>query len=279
MAITVEEKYESRPQTAGENAQAELIFVIDGTDDDTQANIAIANYAPATYNGLPQKNIHIERIAPETWEATVTYGLNSITPGETAFNFDTTGGTQHITQSLKTVVAKSPGNRAAPDHMGAIGVTNDAIEGVDITVPVFNFTITKSVPPGEMTAAYVKNLYKLTATVNNAPWSFTTTDGVTLDFLKGECLFLGIGGSKKSQDAWEIALKFSANQNRIGLAIGEITGINKEGWQYLWTRYEQETDEVSNADNTGTEEALVKRPSAVYVEQVYYYADFRLLGV
>jgi hypothetical protein len=51
--------------------------------------------------------------------------------------------------------------------------------------------------------------------------------------------------------------------------MGDITGIDKKGWEYLWVRYQDAED----AD------VLVKQPAAVYVEQVYPYGDFSLLGI
>lgn len=45
----------------------------------------------------------------------------------------------------------------------------------------------------------------------------------------------------------------------------------KEGWHYLWVRYEDDED--------ATARTLIKKPRAVYVEQVYYYGDFSLLGI
>ena len=55
------------------------------------------------------------------------------------------------------------------------------------------------------------------------------------------------------------------------LTIGDITGVDKKGWEYLWVRY---TDSVND-----TAKALVKKPIAAYVERVYEYGDFGLLGI
>jgi hypothetical protein len=53
------------------------------------------------------------------------------------------------------------------------------------------------------------------------------------------------------------------------LTIGSITGIEKKGHEYLWVRY---WDQVVDA-------TLLKRPTHVYVNQVYPEADFSLLGI
>jgi hypothetical protein len=44
-----------------------------------------------------------------------------------------------------------------------------------------------------------------------------------------------------------------------------------EGWHYLWVRFTD--DEDANA------KALIKRPIAAYVEQVYPYGNFSSLGI
>lgn len=58
---------------------------------------------------------------------------------------------------------------------------------------------------------------------------------------------------------------------RTGLAVGEIIGISKKGWEYLWVRYVDAEDAVAKA--------IVKKPQAVYVESVYEQGDFSDLGI
>jgi hypothetical protein len=53
--------------------------------------------------------------------------------------------------------------------------------------------------------------------------------------------------------------------------LGNITGINKQGWHYLWVRFDD--DEDSSA------KTLIKKPIAAYVERVYEYGDFSALGI
>jgi hypothetical protein len=51
--------------------------------------------------------------------------------------------------------------------------------------------------------------------------------------------------------------------------IGDITGIEKKGHEYLWVRYE---DAVSSNE-------LVKKPKFVYVNKVYRDGNFSGLGI
>ena len=53
--------------------------------------------------------------------------------------------------------------------------------------------------------------------------------------------------------------------------MGEISGISKKGWEYLWVRY-------GDAEDTAAK-AIVKKPMAAYVEKVYEDGDFSSLGI
>jgi len=263
MAVEVYEKWDSRESTEGENASAELRYVIRGTDSDIAAKAALASAAPLLYDGLVRQSYQIERIGEDIWEGTVQFGRRKAPEtGESVFQFDTGGGTQHITQSIQTVGRYAPPGKIAPDFYGAIGVTKDSVEGVDIVVPAYAFSEIHYLPTSAVTQSYKCTLAALTGKVNNSSFR---------GFAAGEVLFLGASGSKRGEEDWEITFRFQATPNVTGLQVGNITGINKKGWEYLWVRYD---DEVDNSART-----LVKRPAAVYVEQVYQYADFSLLGI
>jgi hypothetical protein len=263
MTIVVEESWDSRQLTEGADATADLTYIIRGTDDDLDALDALSTAAPATYNGLVRQTRSIERISEDIWRGTVHYGRKE--PAETGsvtWEFDTTGGTQKITHSKQTVASYAPPGKTAPDFQGAIGVTKDSVEGVDITVPVFSFSLQATLADSVVTPAYRLTLFTLTGKVNSAAfWGFA----------RGEVLFLGASGTKRNKEAWEITYKFAASPNVTGLSIGPITGISKEGWHYLWVRYAEDED--------ATAKRVVQRPLAVYVERVYDYGDFSLLGL
>ena len=262
MAVTVYEKWDSRETTIAEDSSVDLRYIIRGTDDDAAANSALLAASPVLYGGLVRQSAHTERIAEDAWEGSVRYGmLEPPETGDSSFSFDTGGGTQHITQSLATVGAYSASG-PPPNFKGAVGATRDSVEGVDITVPVYNFSETHYIDAVLVTGAYKAALFSLTGTVNNAPFR---------GFAAGEVSFLGAAGSKRGQDDWEISYRFAASPNVVGLVVGDITGIAKRGWEYLWVRY-QDTEDTDA-------KMLVKRPVAVYVEQVYPYGNFAGLGI
>jgi hypothetical protein len=261
MAVIIE-KYDSRESTVGvENPSVDLLYVVDGTEDDAAVRALVEATIPAIYAGLVFQNYRIAHQGSGLWEVSVRYGkLEPKQPGESSFSFDTGGGTTHITQSLATVNSYAPAGETPPDFKGAIGVNNDSVEGTDITIPVYNFKETHYIPVALVTPAYKAILFYLTGKVNAAPFK---------GFAPGEVLFQGASGSQRGQEDWEITFSFAASPNAVGLTMGDITGIDKKGWEYLWVRYQDAEDE----------DVLVKQPAAVYVEQVYPYGDFSLLGI
>jgi hypothetical protein len=271
MAVIVEEKMESREVTTGDNASAILRYIIRGTADSDEVKAALYAASPIFFDGLVRLSREISPVFVDVanpdisiWDGTVRYGVRRREPetGQSQFSFDTGGGTQHITQSLRTVYGYAPPGRTAPNFHGAIGVTKDSVEGVDITVPVYNFSETHYLDNVYVTGAYKVNLFRLTGKVNNASFR---------GLAAGEVLFLGASGSKRGKDDWEITFRFCASPNRTNITIGNITGIAKKGWEYMWVRYEDVEDTEA--------QSLVKRPLAVYVEQVYEYGDFSCLGI
>ena len=258
---TIRERYDSREATEGvESPSVDLIYVVEGTENDVAVRSLVELTIPALYAGLVFQTYHINHEGGGVWEVTVRYGkLQSKETGESSFSFDTGGVTAHITQSLATVSRHAPAG-TAPDCQGAIGVTGDSVEGADVTVPVYNFTETHYLADAAVTGGYKAVLFRLTGRVNNGPFK---------GFAAGEVLFLGASGAKRGTEDWEIAYRFAASPNVTGLAVGPISGINKKGWEYLWVRYADAADQ----------NALVKQPIAAYVEQVYELGNFAALGI
>jgi hypothetical protein len=261
MAVIIE-KYDSRETTVGiENPSVDLLYVVDGTEDDAAVRAIVEATIPAIYAGLVFQNYRIAHQGSGLWEVSVRYGKNEPKePGESSFSFDTGGGTTHMTQSLATVNSYALPGEDPPDFKGAIGVNNDSVEGTDITIPVYNFKETHYIPVALVTPAYKAALFYLTGKVNAFPFK---------GFAPGEVLFQGASGSQRGQEDWEITFSFAASPNAVGLTMGDITDIDKKGWEYLWVRYQDAEDE----------DVLVKQPAAVYVEQVYPYGDFAGLGI
>jgi hypothetical protein len=263
---TIDEKFDSREATVLSRESVELRYVVQGTEDDADVKTLVAANAPLIYAGLPRKDFQIRPQGGGIWEATVRYSLSDPNrtqdppqTGDSRFSFDTGGGTQHITQSLETVASYAVAG-PPPDFQGAIGVSHDAVEGTDVTVPIYHFSETHYIDNALVTGAYKASLFFLTGKTNDAPFK---------GFEEGEVLFLGASGSKRGDEDWEISFRFAASPNVTGLSVGPINGISKKGWEYLWVRY-------ADAEDQNT---LIKRPVAVYIERVYEAGDFTALGI
>ncbi len=265
MAAVVTELFAGRSETISDKPKADIPYVVTNAADESEVRAAVLTSVPGFYGILVLKSVVLdERINLTTWKVTVSYDLpepvNQPNP-DPVFSFDTGGGTQHITQSRQTVARYGPAASAALG--GAIGYDGENVAGVDITVPVYTFSEVQYLPLAMVTPAYKGVLFNLTGTVNSTP--FRLLNG-------GECLFLGASGTKRGSDGtWEISFKFAAQPNRTNLMVGTIGPIAKKGWEYLWVQYGDDVDPAAKV--------LIKKPIAAYVEQVYEYADFALLGI
>ena len=276
MAARVEEAYSERDQTVnakGEVTEIEIPYLVFGAEDEDAAlSAARSKAASHSISGMVLDSLEVtERINDDTWKVKAIYEAedgetpdNPDTDDETSsFAFDTGGGTMHRNQSLKTV-AKVPND--APDFNGAIEVDNEGnVNGVDVTMPVLNFTETHTMAGSRVTTSYKKSVAALTGTVNRSSFR---------GFAAGEVLFLGASGQKRSKKAsapWEITFRFAVSPNQSSLSVGKLKVSNKKGWDYLWVRY---ADKVS--DNRKN---VIKEPVAAYVEQVYPEGDLGNLGL
>jgi hypothetical protein len=239
------------------------------------------------YPGNPSMRLQaetytLEYLGDDAWQLEVTYTKEGAEdpeeedPLRRTRSFDTSGGSQHITQADpvgagQTLDFERRYPSGAANQSGAIGVDGDSVNGVDIVVPALTWTETYDVPHQFITAQYIKTLSKLTGTVNNA--DFRT-------FPAGEVLFMGASGSQewdssKGEGPWNLSFKFVQSPNAgpgktlPALTVGGISGIEKDGHDYMWIRYE---DNV--ASNT-----LIKLPKAVYVNRVYRRENFGQLGL
>jgi len=273
MAISFYEKYDSRTITTGSDGaaeSAEFAYILRGVADDSSARTLASNSTAVAYGTLARQSITIEPVHIDTtnadaciWDVTVQYGAKDEPEAgdEPTFSFDTTGGTQHITQS-KQNISKTAASGAAPDFKGAIGVTSNGVEGVDITVPVYAFTYTYYLAPEAVTQSFRMQVFALTGKVNS---------GSFRGFAAGEVLFLGATGSVRRGEKWEITFRFAASQNRTNIPVGTITVPSKKGWEYLWVKYAEQEDENAKT--------LVQQPIAAYVERVYDEASFAPLEI
>lgn len=276
MPIEIVEKIGSPEVTEGPSQSATLRYYIHGAPNIAAAITAILSALPAVvatawgdlvFASLDTKP-HGDTGPPpdEVYLAVAKY--NTYKPkeppkvGDSEYTFDTTGTTEHITHSISTEQRQARPGETAPDFKGAIGVSEDDVAGCDIIRPAYAFSETHYLDDTTVTAAYKAALFAATAKTNASTFK---------GFAAQEVLFMGARGSKRGQEDWQVAFSFQAKENKTSLTIGEITGINKKGWHYIWFRYRDEEDAAADM--------IVKRAIAAYVEKVYDTADFSTLGI
>ena len=196
-----------------------------------------------------------------------------------------------------------------PNFHGGIGWNEESrtFDGCDITVPSKQSTISVVVDDECVDQNFLKMLTQMTGTVNSAPF-----DGLA----KGECLFLGCDGSRRLREkqlsaqeeedsetgteyelVWDLSFEFAAAPNRKQW-VKNIGYVNKRGWEYMHIMRRPvsvlEKYDIPEQDNeTDDEYAVVEQdageseddseatttPVGAYIEQVYPYSDFSLLGL
>jgi hypothetical protein len=266
---TVSESWAGRKRSGGNARSATVEYIIIRTDngnapaeDDAEAIQALVDNSPALWGTalIPRTSYDVEQIADRIWTGTVQYGYNSRNTNDIEFNFDTGGGSQKITQTISPLTVRSYGTDP-PNFKGAINVDDNSVNGIDVIVPVYNFSETKRVSYDSVNAGFKSSIFTLVGKVNSADWH---------GFKAGEVLFMGASGSRHGRTGdVEMNYKFAASPNKTNVTIGDIAGIEKKGWEYLWVRYEKATDK----------NCLIQVPKAVYVHQVYESGNFSALGL
>ena len=241
-------------------------YTCTGTSQERFVRSKIELDTPVLYSGLVRDGIDIQAIVVDeitqtgTWDCTIRYKtLENITNDAdvSGFAFDTTGGTDRITQSISNLGNFAPPGKKAPDHKGAINATKDRIEGAEVFSRAYSFNEHHVLPNDLITNEYKGILFHLKANMNASFFK---------GFNRGECVFLGAVGAQHGSGDWEINYKFIASPNRINFTIGEITIPEKLGWDLIWVRYSSAVDPDSNA--------LVQTATSAHLERVFDFGNF-----
>jgi hypothetical protein len=251
----------------GPNSELTRLYSILRTNDDSEATGLVLATAPASATvasvPLTKRVITLRAVDEKAYDADVKYTFagkerDPLQEGESSYQFETAGGSIHITRALDETVFVASGT--PPSFEDLIGVNGDEVAGADIVAPVFSFSETHVLPAASVTAGYKLALFAATGTTNNATWK---------GFAAGEVLFLGASGTSRGDLAWQINYRFLAAKNQSGLSIGAITGISKKGHEYLWVKF----------DNGISQDRWVKKIDAVIVNKVYQDHDFANIGI
>ena len=271
------ELFDSRATTGGSPPREALFkYAILECQDEEQAEGLLYAEAPDEYRNLVIDNekVKIEKAGHDWYTAEVPYifppipdfpgggGEDEDDPTAGLFEFDATGGTQHITQCISQI---EYGPDAAPNIAAArvVNLTRDGVEGVDQEIPGLTFSVTKRFLVADVDPFYINNLSRMKGKMNRLPYSVGGSE-----YDPGELLFMGAAGRKATIDGerkWEIAFRFAANQNRANIAITPLINVPmKRGWDYLWVQYHKDV-----ADNEFVEVPLRAWVSRIYEEESF----------
>lgn len=237
--------------------------VLGSTDPIVAEAYAIAqDIFPETYNLNKRLESYSWEEINEGFLFTGNYSYNRLEIDEWRLSIDTSGGSIRMTTSLDTT-SYAPTDRTAPDFSGGINVIDSKPKGVDRVIPAMKLTVTYRLERPANPFAFAAVASGLTGTVNNAG---------LLGHDAGELLFLGANGDFGSDVDPQLQFTWVASKN-ADLTIGDIADVAKDGHEFLWILYEEETA------GTGEDKYLVSKPRACYVEKIYELADHSLLGL
>ena len=173
-------------------------YVLTGYASASAARSALLATAPTSFNGLSLRPTEVSVEEQETVDGSgnrdyigrVGYGTGGATPspdldiGNTRISISTAGGSVTIIESLETMRT----SMGAPDHGGAIGVTDQGPQGTSILTGGLDLSITKIVDSTDLDISYLNDIVSLTTPnphTNNATFSHTDTDGrqISLDII------------------------------------------------------------------------------------------------
>lgn len=271
MTITVKELFEGSRSGErvrdGSRADARTLrYLVTGTADADAAVDAVESASPVTISSstgtLKRRRFSYSSVGLTDYHVDVKYDrLKKLVVNETEYEFDIGLQNQKIYQSLGTTRYAASGT--APDYQGAINVQDGRIEGVDVGFPTYQFSITQILDAAVITQAWRTMVRNLVGKKNST--------AIGTEFAAGELLFLGARGRNRSEDEFQVTFSFAASANVSGLTVGNITGITKKGWDFIWFVYGEQDDTAAGR--------VVKRPAFAYVEKVIEDGNLNLLGV
>lgn len=259
MAIEIDETPNSREFTTGATPSGRRFYTVHGTLDDATVRALVAALAPAEWANLYRQNMTARPKAYDSWEVEVPYGPRKREQGQSEWSFSISTTMVHTTHSLETVAEYVPEGEDPEDFGQAINLVGEGddeqIEGVDVPSADLTWQETLYLPIAQFTPAYFNLLYQTVAKANASAFRIFGEQEVLLD---------GISGGPAG-DMVALTFQFKASESKTGLSIGDIAGIAKKGWEYLWVR--------SKASDGSLQ------PAQVNIEKVIETADYSALGI
>jgi hypothetical protein len=268
---------------------AELRWMIHSMSGYSAAEERALTLAPTLYFGHRRTNLSVRPVSGSWYAVTADYanvGIDLYDDGESVENDDGativphsvsvefTDGTEHVTQAWSdsgdpdAYVTGYAATGSAPLTYGAINTSGNQVNGVDIPVGAMQFSETWMMPAsyllfgaGGGADPYIKTLSDMNCTVNSDTFR---------GFEQGSVLFRGARWEASATATMvPVTFRFDVRRRRTDVGIGEIAGIFKDGWDYLWVEYENEVESNS----------LIRKPKFAYVARVIERKPFANLKI
>ena len=267
MTIQFTEFPDSRSVTTNPQTRT-LHFHLTGIHDDAAARAYATGASPLLFDGYFRTRMLMDPLGAGYWDVVVEYAaIPDDDSFDVSFTFDTTGATAHLTQAIEHIAthkASSVNFGNAAGDKGAIGVTENGPEGVDIVISQFSWTENWTLPLSFASFAMALFVKQVTGHINTTPFR---------GFGIGQVRFDGAVITASTKDVTQATgtYKFVQSDDTSNAMPTFKSGIAKKGWEYLWAKYAKEED-VTN-------KVIIQPPISVSIERVYDFAEFGLLGI
>jgi hypothetical protein len=207
-------------------------------------------------------------------------------------------------------------NPKPPNFKRGIGYEDGTFQGCDKIVPAWTSTVEVNAPYEYIDSQYLRMLRYMTGTVNKKPFDcffageclFIGCEGSTQEKQMDEdeeeeleTIDINdpdyIAKMRSRYLEWNLRFEFQSSPNVAKMNIGNIKDVKKNGYDYAWVLNrkaaaddndepdDDDDDETENNETETPKETLepekftILVPKAVYVERVYEYTDFAILGL
>jgi len=258
--------------SADANAELAKTYHVSGVSTEADAIAACNAFllsslgSPIAIGSLPLDTIDATEIADSIYECVATFRTfqrrSAPAVGEVQFSFELGTLSTEVAYPVGAIsVYRSGSDSWQPQLLNDDGKGSQP-SPVPILEPTYDESETHWVPLDSITLGYRQTLKALIGKTNATFWKGNQP---------GEALLTGVSGTRRGASDAELTFRWSVRENQTGITIGGITGVSKQGWQYLWVRYE--------TTRTSDDEPSVETPSHVCVASVYRSADLSLLGI
>lgn len=268
----IRELYRSRSAEHGlKESTASYVYQVkinEITEDEATVKSLLLSTSPATYLGMSRRHLNYEPQGNGVFDCRVDYRKEWTKSG---WKFSTRGEKSRVYSG--THIRSSVAAGAIPiDFKGQINVTTRGVEGTEVTIPSFSFSINKRFDVGVITEDYLDDLFVCTGAMNNASVTLVTTNGWTKTFLARELLFDGVEGEQADEVQAELQYYFIASRKATNVPVPGLDPVEiKDGWDIMWVYTQEVEDETSRN--------IIRRPIQADVVRVMREFDFSLLGL